>query len=93
MKCTSYRFSRHAVFKMFERNISMEQTKIAVKKGEVIQNYPDDKPYPSSLILHFMKKRPYHVVVAFDEDSGNCIIITVYEPSPKLWENDYKTRK
>lgn len=78
---------------MFERTISMEQTKIAVKKGEVIQNYPDDKPYPSSLILHFMKKRPYHVVVAFDEDSGNCIIITVYEPSPKLWENDYKTRK
>lgn len=93
LECKNYRFTRHAVFKMFERNIAKDQAKTAVQKGEVIQTYPDDRPYPSKLMLYFIDNRPLHVVVAFDSDSGNCIIITVYEPSPKLWKKDYKTRK
>lgn len=93
MDCKNYRFTRHAVFKMFERNISKEQVKETVQKGDIIQSYPEDKPYPSRLMLYFINNRPLHVVIAFDTDSGNCIIITVYEPSPKLWKADYKTRK
>lgn len=78
---------------MFERNIAKDQAKEAVQKGEVIQTYPDDRPYPSRLMLHFLDNRPLHVVVAYDSDAGICIIVTVYEPSPKLWKGDYKTRK
>jgi len=44
MECESFEFTRHAVQKMFERDISITIVKQVVKKGEVIQSYPNDKP-------------------------------------------------
>jgi hypothetical protein len=36
---------------MFQRGISMEGVKLALTTGEIIEEYPDDKPYPSRLVL------------------------------------------
>jgi len=44
-------FSFHALQQMFKRNISVEQVKYAILNGEEIRSYPDDKPYPSKLLL------------------------------------------
>ena len=93
MDCKSYEFTRHAVQKMFERDISIDIVKHVVKKGEVIQSYPYDKPYPSFLILCQINKRPIHTVLAKDEVSKKCIIITAYEPSTELWSNGFRTKK
>lgn len=93
MNCKNYRFTRHSTFKMFERGISIDHVKETVENGEVVQNYPEDKPYPSKLMLKIINKRPIHVVIAFDTETDSCIIITVYEPSPTLWEGNFKTRK
>lgn len=90
--CKTFTFTRHAIMQMFERDISIKTVKTVVTKGEVIQSYSNDKPYPSSLILGFIKKRPIHVVMAKDDKTGECIIVTAYQPSEKIWKSNFKTR-
>jgi hypothetical protein len=59
----------------------------------LVHFYKDDKPYPGYLIFAYIDKRSSHVLVAVDNDSGECIIITAYEPSLDIWEEDFKTKK
>ncbi len=82
----------HSVERMFERDIAEEEIESVVKSGEIIESYLDDKPYPSFLVFAKVRNRPLHVVYAKD-DNGDIIVITVYEPSAKRWENDFMTRK
>ena len=78
---------------MFERGISEAEVRYAIDAGEVIQEYPDDMPYPSRLILGWGKENPIHVVAAHDEQSQTDIIVTVYIPDPIQWESDFKRKK
>ena len=82
----------HAIKRMFERDIEELEVEDIVKSGEVIEEYIDDKPYPSYLSLGFINNAPLHVVYAKDYE-GNIIIITTYRPTLQKWENDFKTRK
>ncbi len=82
----------HAIERMFERDISEQDIESVVFNGEVIKNYPNDKPYPSRLSLGFIKKRPVHLVYSLD-DQENIIVITVYEPEPDKWYTGFKKRK
>lgn len=93
LNCKEYYFSSHAVQRMFERKINKNSVISAIKEGEVIADYPDDKPYPSCLILYFVKSKPIHAVVALDIAEEKCYIITVYIPSIKIWHEDFKTRR
>lgn len=92
IKCVSFTFTRHAVAQMFDRKISTSDVKSVIQTGEVIQSYTEDKPYPSFLMLAYMNKRPIHVVIARNQQTGECIIVTAYEPSPSLWDPDFKNR-
>ncbi len=91
--CKTFIFSSHAIQRMFERAISKEVALTAVQTGEIIAKYPDDKPYPSYLFFARIKGRPIHAVCAIDSSAELCYIITVYEPDPKLWKEDFKTRR
>jgi hypothetical protein len=53
--------------------------------------YPDDKPYPSRLLLGWVESRPIHVVTATAEHE--IIVIRVYEPDPSLWEPGCERRR
>jgi hypothetical protein len=64
-----------------------------LQSGERIEDYPDDTPYPSALFLEFVASKPLHVVAAFDEVNQLAYVITAYEPSLEVFENDYKTRR
>ena len=65
----------------------------AVLNGEIIENYPDDEPYPSCLIFGATERgRPLHIVCAFAADEDTAIVITAYQPDEKLWI-DFKRRK
>ena len=86
-------FRTHAIQRMFERQISEKDVHGILMDGEVIENYPDDLPYPSCLMLGWVMSRPLHVVLAENIEGKERIIITVYEPSPIQWESDFKRRR
>ena len=60
------------------------------ESGGIIEEYPQDYPYPSCLLLHVLEK-PLHVVCGAGD--GQLWIITVYRPDPSQWETDFATRK
>ena len=86
------KFRMHAIKRMFERGISDKEVKDVLEIGEIIKEYPDDQPYPSCLRLAFVNNRPLHIVTADVTDEDTVIIITVYEPDPKLWDDEFKKR-
>ena len=83
----------HAVRRMFERGISDAQVRQVLEGGEEITAYPDDKPYPSRLLLGWQGGRPLHVVAAYNAQDDEEIVITVYEPEIALWEDGFKRRR
>ena len=93
MNCDRVVFTGHAVQRMFERRIQKDQILDLLKSGEVIADYPNDVPLPSSLILGFLGNRPVHIVVAFDAVTKTCHIVTVYEPDPGQWTDDFRMRR
>jgi hypothetical protein len=76
---------------MAQRGISVENVRQVLERGEVIEDYPSDYPYPSALVLGWIHDRPIHVVVAAAPTEK--IVITVYEPGLSRWEPDFKRRK
>lgn len=57
-----------------------------VTRGEIIEDYPEDEPYPSCLIFGKTSgNRPLHTVCACAAEEDTVIIITVYEPRSALW--------
>ncbi len=86
-------FRLHAIQRMFQRQITVDQVRHVLTNGEVIESYPDDTPYPSRLILGWSDGRPLHVLVADDLSNRATIVITVYEPASAEWGNDFKRRK
>lgn len=91
------RFTDHARKEMEEEplgRISLTELLHALGVGEIIEKYPEDKPYPSALILgRTAVGRPLHVVCAPVLAEQRLIVITTYEPDPARWEADFKRRK
>ncbi len=86
-------WKRHALERILERNILRKDVTDVLQNGEVIEEYPDDHPFPSILIYGKSDEKPLHVVVSIDTVNKWCYIITVYRPDLKHFESDYKTRK
>lgn len=86
-----FEFSQHAVDQSIIRHISVQELREAVARGEIIEDYPDDKYGPSCLILGFtLVNRPVHIQCSYP--SRPLIkIITVYEPDPNQWI-DFRVR-
>jgi hypothetical protein len=82
----------HAVQRMFERKVGAEEIRYVLETGEVIEEYLDDTPYPSRLILGCYKGRLIHVVAANNRHDDEIIVITVYEPDPSEWDLECKKR-
>jgi len=86
-------FRVHAVQRMFHRGINQDDVRHVLITGEVIEEYPEDTPYPSRLILGWCGSRPLHVVIADNMETQETIIITVYEPEPGQWEPGFRQRR
>ncbi len=78
---------------MFQRQVSEKDVRLVLETGEVIEDYPDDTPYPSQLMLGWSGARPLHVVAADDNEGQRTIVITVYEPDLEHWEPGFRRRK
>jgi hypothetical protein len=83
----------HAIKRMVERSISEEDIRRVLAAGEVIEEYPNDKPYPSQLMLGFSMGRQIHVLMARENRISTPIVITVYMPDTAKWSADFRKRK
>lgn len=86
-------WQRHALERMMKRGISRQIVKKILLSGEIIENYADDKPFPSALFLGWNAEEPFHVVASYDSQTGCCFIITAYRPDTEHFELDYRTRR
>lgn len=86
-------FRVHAIQRMFQRHIGIDDVHRVLENGETIEEYPEDTPYPSRLVLGWCGRRPLHIVVADNNDSEESIIVTVYEPSQNEWKSGFRRRK
>jgi hypothetical protein len=86
------KWSTHCVERMQERNINIADVENCILSGEIIEDYPDDFPYPSCLVFgHSIQKRVLHVVVG--TDNNFLYIITAYFPNTTRFMDDLKTRR
>ena len=84
--------TNHASERFRLRDIKMIDIKAGLYNGEIIEQYPDDFPFPSCLISGITNdKRHIHIVMSDEGTSSK--IITAYIPSVDKWEADFKTRK
>ncbi len=83
--------TQHSRKRFAERGIRVDDIVFALKTGQIIEQYPDDTPFPSCLILGYSGERALHVVVSIDKEL--IYIITAYAPSPEKWEADFKARR
>ena len=82
----------HALLRFQCRNISYNEIKEIISSGEIIEDYPNDYPYPSCLIMGKTEGgRNLHTVVGLSETK--LWIITAYEPNVNEWSIDFKKRK
>ena len=92
---------QYALQRMFEQQMfgqpqsnMMECIRTVLLHGHVVENYPDDTPYPTSLRLgHDKHCKPLHVVVAENSNKKHTVIVDVYHPNPDLWMSDWTTRR
>ena len=86
-------FRVHAIQRMFARGISETEVRDVLESGEVIDEDPDDIPYPSYLVLGWCGARPLHVVASDDPVQKATVIVTVYDPDPGLWDESFRRRR
>lgn len=87
------RWRAHAQQRMLERGILRRDVGSVIEHGRIIEEYQDDKPYPSFLIYGSVGNRPLHVLVAYNEGSSTLYVITAYEPDDVHFGPDHVTRR
>ena len=86
-------WQRHVLERLVERGIRRSEVLQVILGGELIEGYPDAKPFPSALFLGWSGERPLHAVVAYDSSNDQVYIITAYEPDLEHFEPDFRTRR
>lgn len=90
------RFTEHARREMEGEPlgiISTAEVLEAFAGGEIIEEYPNDRPYASCLVLGRTKAgRPLHIVCAPVSSEEKLVIITTYEPESSRWDSEYRRR-
>jgi len=80
------RISDHADEEAAADQLSFDEIFLSVLQGEIIEDYPTDKPYPSCLIYgQTFSGDPIHSVWAYNAENRWAVLITVYRPDPNRW--------
>lgn len=87
------RITDHADEEAQADHLSFDEIFFSVLRGEIIEDYPSDKPYPSCLIYgDSFTGEPIHSVWAYNPETKWSVLITVYRPDPERWV-DWRTRR
>ncbi len=79
--------------RMLHRNITRQELTELIEQGEIIEDYPNDYPFPSRLVFKIINKRPLHAIIAFNKEKREGIVVSLYEADSEHFEPDFKTRK
>lgn len=91
---THIKFTEHARLAMRDDNLTTLDVLEAIRNFEIIEEYPDARPFPACLLLCWEKgKKPLHVVCGLPEHANMLIIVTVYIPSKEKWPDYRRQRK
>ncbi len=88
----SIRWTDHVLKRLLQRGIRQSDVIQAIQSGEIIDDYPDDYPYPNCLLLGG-DTAGGALHVRCGRGLGEIWMITAYHPDPDEWESDLKTRK
>jgi len=89
---TSLRWTDHIQKRLAQRDIHKNDVKTALKNGEIIEQYPNDYPFPSCLVLgHDAAGRALHVVCG--SGGTDLRLITAYLPNPFEWTEGFRQRR
>ena len=83
----------HVNMRLSGRFIPRDSILKAVGNIEIIESYPNDKYFPSYLVLGRLGDDAFHVLVAVDVAGDNIRIVTAYRPDSAEWLDDMKTRR
>jgi hypothetical protein len=87
------RITGHADEEAHYDQLTFDEISSSVLDGEIIEDYPEDQPYPSCLIYGSTFRRdPVHRVWAYNQQTHWAALITVYRPDPDRWI-DWRERK
>ena len=87
------RITDHADEEAQADRLSLEGVLSSVLQGEIIEEYPADRPYPSCLVYgNTSAGEPVHSVWAHNQANGWAVLVTVYRPDPRRWV-DWRTRR
>ena len=85
-------WSTHALKRLQERDITVDDVKSCIMTGEIIEEYPNDFPHPSALIFGYdLSGRIIHVVCGTDEKF--LYAVTAYVPTAEKFMEDLRTRR
>ena len=74
--------------------IQVDDVVQCLRSGEIIEEYPDDRPYLSCLVLgRTVEGRALHVVCAPVVSERRLIVITTYQPDPDRWDPGFRRRR
>ena len=83
----------HVNMHLGQRFIARETIIAAAGSYEVVEAYPEDKYFPSFLLLGRQGEEAFHALFGADVNGQNVRVITAYYPSLEEWEEDLKTRR
>ncbi len=87
------RITDHADEEAQADRLIFDEIAVSLFQGEIIEEYPDDKPYPSCLVYgDTFSSDPAHSVWAYNQENQWAVLITVYRPDPQRWIN-WRTRR
>ena len=88
----NYVVTMHSRRRMNERGILLRDVMHAIHYGEIIEQYPEDHPFPSCLILGVsIAEKHLHAVCSLAD--SRIYLITAYYPNEAEWESDMRTRR
>lgn len=64
---------------------------MAISNGEIIEQYPDDYPFPSCLIRGIADNKVLHIVTSISDEI--MYVITAYIPDALRWDHEFRIRK
>jgi len=85
-------WTEHVMQRLIKRNITRREVKAVLMNGTIIEDYPNDYPFPSCLVVGICTPDSYlHVVCGMGND--RLWIITAYRPDTAIWDDSFTKRR
>ena len=95
-KCVTERrilWTYHVNMRLKGRFISRQAIVESYLNYEIIEQYPEDKYFPSYLLRSEYQKDIFHILYAVDAEGDNVRNVTAYRPDPEQWDKGFRNRR